>query len=206
MGKINIIIIGALMFSLASCGLFKKSTKHSESQKYEATIKEETKKTDSLNHQKQSGEEKTDKGVVVTEKKTTETTVTKGASEVKVRGKLKGNGETVLEDSIGNKVILMLDSLTRKIEIKVNRTHDVQTTKETLEKTTEHKDQTSKKNDSETKVQTQQVATTRDEETHVELKKQEKTSTPKVFALVASILAAILGIGALLYFFIIRKR
>ena len=206
MGKINLLIIVTLILSLTSCGLFKKSTKHSESQKYETSIKEETKKTDSLNHQKQSVEEKVDKGVVVTEKKTIETTVTKGASEVKVKGSLKGNGETVLEDSIGNRVILMLDSLTKKIEVKVNRTQDVQTTKETLEKTTEHKDQTSKKNDSETKVQTQQVATTRDEETHVELKKQEKTSTPKVFALVASILAVILGVGALIYFFIIRKR
>lgn len=171
MKRLQLLLTLILLSSLLnSCGLFKKTTK--EKHKLEQTSKEVINtKLDSAKREVIT-EKEVDKGIVATE--TTEKTTQKG-TKIEKSKPLKDlkTGDNVLIDSIGTKVILMLDSIQNLITVKIE-TPDIETIK--TSKIVEHKDKTKEtSSDSETKIQKQEAIHREDK---FKDETQNSTSTP----------------------------
>lgn len=138
-----------IVATFASCGLFRKSTKHVEKRslavvsKRDSTLSEKTQK-DNLQRTV-----KFDKGTVITETETTIVTEKKGGKFSGTVGldKLKSGVAILLKDSAGFKISALLDTLNNKLSINSESPSEKETkhTKQTVTELKDAKEESEKK-------------------------------------------------------------
>jgi len=132
-----------IVITFASCGLFRKSTKHVEKSSLEVVSKRDSSLSEKRQKDSLQRTVKVDRGIVITETETTTVTDKKGG---KVSGsvpvdKVKSGAEILLKDSAGFKILVQLDTLKQTLTVRSESPGDkvTQHTKQTI---TEHKDAT----------------------------------------------------------------
>ncbi|MCS4164475.1 hypothetical protein [Sphingobacterium sp. BIGb0116] len=142
MGRLsNVLAMAVIVTSVASCGLFRKSTKHVEKHSLEVVNKRDSSLTEKTQIDSLQRTVKVDKGTVVTETETTVTTEKKGG---KVSGsvgidKVVSGANILLKDSAGFKILVQLDTLKQTLTVKSESPGD-KITQHTKQTVTEHKD------------------------------------------------------------------
>lgn len=194
-----LLMIGVLLV-FSSCGIFKSTSKHSDKLKTEIKVKETISTNDSVHTESNVEKTKKDSSLTTIERETTKTETQKGTTTT-IKGKVNPKGATELVDSLGNKVILMYDSLATKIEV-IIKTPDKEVKTTTKEKiTTQANTKEQEKEKTNTTIQ-KQVAITRDDEFKHSSAIVTKESTPSPLALIVSILAVGLVIIGIIWFLI----
>lgn len=190
-------IISTLL--LSSCSIFKdtkkvvKKDEVVEEVKVDSTVREE--KKDSI----KETEKETDIEEVIVETEETTKKITKGGTTkvVAKKGDLNPDGETILTDSLGRKIIVLLDSLSGQITLIVETPEVVEeTTKK--ETRTEIKDKSKEKSKEQETVQKKEAIVQREEKRVDKKKTTEKESESKpltVIAMFIGLALLIVGVG-----------
>lgn len=109
-----------IVTAFASCGLFRKSTKHVEKHSLEVVSKRDSTLSEKTQKDSLQRTVKVDKGTILTETEITTVTEKKGG---KVSGsvpveKVKSGAEILLKDSAGFKILVQLDTLKQTLTVK----------------------------------------------------------------------------------------
>lgn len=116
----KLLLIVVTVAIVSSCGVFRNKSKNKDVQKVEASVRADKKVEESTGSTSVAKETEVDKGVVVTERKTTTKTTTGGKSKVEIKkGDLK-EGENFLRDTAGNMVRAVLDTLDKTLTLEFN--------------------------------------------------------------------------------------
>lgn len=142
MGRLSKVIASVVIVTaFASCGLFRKSTKHVEKHSLEVVSKRDSSLSEKTQKDSLQRSIKTDRGIVVTETETTTVTEKKGG---KVSGsvsveKVKSGAEILLKDSAGFKILVQLDTLKQTLTVQ-SESPGEKITQHTKQKVAEQKD------------------------------------------------------------------
>ncbi|WP_286778972.1 MULTISPECIES: hypothetical protein [Sphingobacterium] len=169
-----------IVITFASCGLFRKSTKHVEKSSLEVVSKRDSSLSEKRQKDSLQRTVKVDRGIVITETETTTVTDKKGG---KVSGsvpvdKVKSGAEILLKDSAGFKILVQLDTLKQTLTVRSESPGDkvTQHTKQTI---TEHKDATESREKQGSEKIEKQVATYQDHRQKESTKIQDIQKEPK---------------------------
>ncbi len=169
-----------IVITFASCGLFRRSTKHVEKHSLEVVSKRDSSLSEKTQKDSLQRTVKVDKGTIVTETETTTVTEKKGG---KVSGsigvdKVKSGAEILLKDSAGFKILVQLDTLKQTLTVR-SESPGEKVTQHTKQSVTEHKDlaQSEEKKGSE-KVE-KQVATSQEHRQKESTKVEDIQKEPK---------------------------
>ncbi|MFC3353708.1 hypothetical protein [Sphingobacterium zeae] len=169
-----------IVTAFASCGLFRKSTKHVEKSSLQVVTKRDSSLSEKTQKDSIQRSITVDKGVIITETETTIVTEKKGAKvsvDVPVEKALSG-AEILLKDSAGFKISVLLDTLRQTFTVR-SESPGEKTTHQTKQTVTEHKDskEESEKQGSE-KVE-KQVAVSQEHRQKESVKVEEVKKEPK---------------------------
>lgn len=130
-----------IVTAFASCGLFRKSTKHLEKHSLEVVSKRDSTLSEKTQKDSLQRTFKVDKGTIVTDTETTTTTEKKGGKVIGSVGvdKVRSGAEILLKDSAGFKILVQLDTLKQTLTVKSESPGD-KITQHTKQTVTEHKD------------------------------------------------------------------
>lgn len=152
-------------------------------------------------------ETEVDKGVVVTERKTTTKTTTGGKSKVEIKkGELK-EGENFLRDSAGNMVRAVLDTLDKTLILEFNL--PVTTTETTTEERIREQRDNHKQREEESRETTRkEVAVTVDSIRRETSEQSSSESSPNVWALFVNKIGWAVGLVVVIGFLLwwLRRR
>ncbi len=169
-----------IVIAFASCGLFRRSTKHVEKHSLEVVSKLDSSLSEKTLKDSLQRIVKVDKGTIVTETETTTVIEKKGS---KVSGsigveKVKLGAEILLKDSAGFKILVQLDTLKQTLTVR-SESPGEKVTQHTKQSVTEHKDlaQSEEKKGSE-KVE-KQVATSQEHRQKESTKVEDIQKEPK---------------------------
>lgn len=129
------------MITFASCGLFRKSTKHLEKYSLEVVSKRDSSISEKTQKDSLQRTITVDKGTIVTETETTTTTEKKGgkvSGSVPIDKALSG-AEILLKDSAGFKILVQLDTLRQVFSVRAESPGE-SVTQHTKQTVTENKD------------------------------------------------------------------
>lgn len=129
------------MITFASCGLFRKSTKHVEKSSLEVVSKRDSSLSEKTQKDSLQRTVKVDKGVIITETETTTITEKKGgkvSGSVPIDKALSG-AEILLKDSAGFKILVQLDTLKQTLTVRSESPGEM-VTQHTKQTVTENKD------------------------------------------------------------------
>ncbi|WP_313672024.1 hypothetical protein [Sphingobacterium multivorum] len=176
----KLIAMVVIVITFASCGLFRRSTKHVEKHSLEVVSKRDSSLSEKTQKDSLQRTVKVDKGTIVTETETTTVTEKKGG---KVSGsigvdKVKSGAEILLKDSAGFKILVQLDTLKQTLTVR-SESPGEKVTQHTKQSVTEHKDlaQSEEKKGSE-KVE-KQVATSQEHRQKESTKVEDIQKEPK---------------------------
>ena len=202
-----IFLFGVLL--LSSCSIFKDTRKVVDKEekieeiKVDSVVREEVK--DSI---KEVEKETDTEEVIVETEETTKKTTKGGSTKVDIgKGDLNPHGETIITDSLGRKIIVLLDSLSDKITILVEAQEVVE---ETTKKETriEKRDDSKEKSKEQETVQKKEAIVQREEKKVDKKKTTEKESQSKpltVIAMFIGIALLIVGVGYGIKKFILKR-
>lgn len=203
----KIIASVVIVAAFASCGLFRKSTKHVEKSSLEVVNKRDSSLSEKTQKDSLQRTVKIDKGTIVTETETTVTTEKKGG---KVSGsvgldKVKSGAEILLKDSAGFKILVQLDTLKKTLTVRSEAPAE-KTTSHTKQTVTERKDskESSEKQGSE-KVE-KQVVISQEHRQKESSGVEDVTKEPKGSMMIWLALGVLLLVVGLLLYFGIRPR
>ncbi len=130
-----------IVATFASCGIFRRSTKHIEKHSLEVVSKRDSSLSEGTQKDSLQRTVKVDKGTIVTETETTTVTEKKGG---KVSGsigvdKVKSGAEILLKDSAGFKILVQLDTLKQTLTVR-SESPGEKVTQHTKQTVTENKD------------------------------------------------------------------
>lgn len=198
MGRLNKVLASVvIVVTFASCGLFRKSTKHVEKHSLEVVSKRDSSLSEKTQKDSLQRTVKVDKGTIVTETETTTVTEKKGgkvSGSVPVDKALSG-AEILLKDSAGFKILVQLDTLRQVFSVRSESPGDkvTQHTKQTI---TEQKDAREESENKGSEHVEKQVATSQEhlqkESTKIEDIQKEPKGTSFIYFWVAIALAACL--------------
>lgn len=175
-----------LIVSLNSCGLFKNSRKQKNIEKTESVVKVDSNETTSGEVKVSDKTINKDVNVVINERETTTKKTTKG-EDIKVttdKSKINPNGETELIDSItGQKIILILDSLSNSLTIKLKSPEVVEETT-IKERTTSSSDKSKESQKDSADTYSKQVAVTSNERSKSSSSQSSKESKSSLIAII----------------------
>jgi len=186
-----------IVVTFASCGLFKKSTKHVEKSSLEVVSKRDSSLSEKTQKDSLQRTVKVDKGTVVTETETTTVTEKKGG---KVSGsvpidKVLSGAEILLKDSAGFKILVQLDTLRNAFTVR-SESPGEKITHHTKQTVTENKDYKEESENNGSEHVEKQVATSQEhrqkESTKIEDIQKEPKGTSFIYFWVAIALAACL--------------
>jgi 2,3-bisphosphoglycerate-independent phosphoglycerate mutase len=169
-----------IVTAFASCGLFRKSTKHVEKHSLEVVSKRDSTLSEKTQVDSLQRTVKVDKGAIVTETETTTVTEKKGS---KVSGsigveKVKSGAEILLKDSAGFKILVQLDTLKQTLTVKSESPGD-KITQHTKQTVTEHKDYKEENEKKGSEHVEKQVATSQEHRQKESTKIQDIQKEPK---------------------------
>lgn len=138
-----------IVITFASCGLFRKSTKHVQKHSLEVVNKRDSSLSEKTQKDSLQRMVKVDKGVIITETETTVTTEKKGgkvSGSVPVDKALSG-AEILLKDSAGFKILVQLDTLRQVFSVRSESPGEkiTQHTKQTITEQKDAKEESKKK-------------------------------------------------------------
>lgn len=206
-------IMAVIVFTalLTSCGSLRNKSKQSDKQTIEVLTKRDCVTVDKSTTIAQVIEQASDKGVIVTEKETT-TVTEKPASTVKVTAKTSDlkPGNNFLQDSAGQMVNVILDSLGSALTIEF-QTPGEKTTKVEKERKIEQKDEQTNKQSKKEDKKDMQSAVAATGERREETKSSSSDSKANIWAIFANKIAWAIGVVivalvVLWYFGIKRKK
>ncbi|MGJ1193744.1 hypothetical protein [Sphingobacterium siyangense] len=186
-----------IVITFASCGLFRKSTKHVEKSSLEVVSKRDSSLSEKTQKDSLQRTVTVDKGVIITETETTVTTEKKGG---KVNGsvpvdKALSGAEILLKDSAGFKILVQLDTLRNAFTVRSESPGEkiIQHTKQTVTENKDYKEESENKGSEHVE---KQVATSHEhrqkESTKIEDIQKEPKGTSFIYFWVAIALAACL--------------
>lgn len=197
----NFILLVALIGLVTSCSIFKNKSKTKDIQKSVELVEIEYKENIQTDIKVKDKEVDKDINTVTTETTTKKTT--KG-TDIKVtadKSKINQNGETILYDSIGRKIVLQLDSVKQALTISIEAP---EVTEETTTRKTEQQDR-SKERERDSTDKTNKIGTLvqRDEKEQYVKKVTSESNTSLL-----GIIGLFLGIGVLIVgiYFVIKKK
>lgn len=197
----NFILLVALIGLVTSCSIFKNKSKTKDIQKSVELVEIEYKENIQTDIKVKDKEVEKDINTVTTETTTKKTT--KG-TDIKVtadKSKINQNGETILYDSIGRKIVLQLDSVKQALTISIEAP---EVTEETTTRKTEQQDK-SKERERDSTDKTNKIGTLvqRDEKEQYVKKVTSESNTSLL-----GIIGLFLGIGVLIVgiYFVIKKK
>ncbi|WP_313266518.1 hypothetical protein [Sphingobacterium sp.] len=186
-----------IVITFASCGLFRKSTKHVEKSSLEVVNKRDSSLSEKTQKDSLQRTVKVDKGTVVTETETIVTTEKKGgkvSGSVPVDKALSG-AEILLKDSAGFKILVQLDTLRNAFTVRSESPGEkiTQHTKQTVIENKDYKEESEKRGSEQVQ---KQVAVNHEqrqkESTKIEDIQKEPKGTSFIYFWVAIALAACL--------------
>ena len=196
-----------IVTAFASCGLFRRSTKHVEKHSLEVVSKRDSSLSEKTQKDSLQRNIKVDKGTIVTETETTTVTEKKGG---KVSGsvgvdKVKSGAEILLKDSAGFKILVQLDTLKQTLTVR-SESPGEKVTEHTKQTVTENKDskEESEKQGSE-KVE-KQVATSQENKQKESTKIEDIQKEPKGLMMIWLGLGVLVVVIGLLLFFGFRPK
>ena len=188
-----------IVTAFASCGLFRKSTKHIEKHSLEVVSKRDSSLSEKTQKDSLQRTVKVDKGTIVTETETTTVTEKKGgkvSGSVAVDKALSG-AEILLKDSAGFKILVQLDTLKKTLTVR-SESPGERITQHTKQRVTEHKNATESSEKKGSEKAEKQVATSQEhrqkESTKIEDIQKEPKGTSFIYFWVAIGLAVCLVI------------
>jgi cobalamin biosynthesis Mg chelatase CobN len=198
MGRLNKVLASVvIVVTFASCGLFRKSTKHVEKSSLEVVSKRDSSLSEKTQKDSVQRTVTVDKGTVVTETETTVTTEKKGgkvSGSVPVDKALSG-AEILLKDSAGFKILVQLDTLRNAFTVR-SESPGEKITQHTKQTVTENKDYKEESENKGSEHIEKQVATSQEhrqkESTKIEDIQKEPKGTSFIYFWVAIALAACL--------------
>lgn len=208
MGRlIKILATVVIVATFASCGLFRRSTKHVEKHSLEVVNKRDSSLSEKTQKDSLQRTVKVDKGTIVTETETTTVTEKKGS---KVSGsvgvdKVKSGAEILLKDSAGFKILVQLDTLKKTLTVR-SESPGEKITQHIKQSITEHKDfaQSDEKKGSE-KVE-KQVATSQEHRQKESTKIEEIQKEPKGSMMIWGAIGLLILLCGLVWFIRLNKR
>lgn len=186
-----------IVTAFASCGLFRKSTKHVEKHSLEVVSKRDSSLSEKTQKDSLSRTVKVDRGTIITETETTTVTEKKGG---KVSGsvpvdKVLSGAEILLKDSAGFKILVQLDTLRNAFTVR-SESPGEKITQHTKQTVTENKDYKEESENKGSEHVEKQVATSQEhrqkESTKIEDIQKEPKGTSFIYFWVAISLAACL--------------
>lgn len=168
------------MITFASCGLFRKSTKHVEKHSLEVVSKRDSSLSEKTQKDSLQRTVKVDKGTIVTETETTTVTEKKGgkvSGSVSVEKALSG-AEILLKDSAGFKILVQLDTLRNAFTVK-SESPGEKVTQHTKQTVTEHKNATESSEKQGSERTDKQVATSQEHRQKESTKLEDIQKEPK---------------------------
>lgn len=187
-----------IVTAFASCGLFRKTSKHVEKSSLEVVEKRDSSLSEKTQKDSLQRTFKVDKGTIVTETETTITTEKKGGKVIGSVGvdKVKSGAEILLKDSAGFKILVQLDTLKQTLTVKSESPGDkvTQHTKKTITEQKDAKEESEKKGSEQVQ---KQVAVNHEqrqkESTKIEdIQKEPKVSSFIYFFIGLSLLACVI--------------
>jgi len=196
-----------IVITFASCGLFRKSTKHVEKSSLEVVSKRDSSLSEKTQKDSLQRTVKVDKGVIITETETTTTTEKKGgkvSGSVPVDKALSG-AEILLKDSAGFKILVQLDTLRQVFSVRAESPGEkiTQYTKQTV---TENKDYSEKSEKQGSEKIEKQVATSIEHRQKESAKIEDVKKEPKGSMMIWLGLGALVFVIGLLLFFGFRPK
>lgn len=205
----KLLLIVVTVAIVSSCGVFRNKSKNKNVQDVEAAVRVEKKVEESTGSTSVAKETEVDKGVVVTERKTTTKTTTGGKSKVEIKkGDIK-EGENFLRDTAGNMVRAVLDTLDKTLTLEFNlpvTTAETTTNERITESKNNHREREEESRDTTRK----EIAVTVDSIRREISEQSSSESSPNVWALFVNKIGWAVGlvvvIGFLLWWFLARRQ
>ncbi|WP_343321428.1 hypothetical protein [Sphingobacterium multivorum] len=205
MGRLSkVLAMVVIVAAFASCGLFRKSTKHVEKSTLEVVSKRDSSLSEKTQKDSIQRTIKTDQGITITETETT--TITKkpgGKLNASVDlDKLKSGEEMLLKDSAGFRISAILDSVNNRLSIKSEAPSEEKTENKKERKSEYNNKKESNEKKGSEQVQ-KQVAVSHEQRQKESTKIEDIQKEPKGSMLIW------LGIGALVFvigFLFLRKK
>ncbi|MNK26442.1 hypothetical protein D3C87_447780 [compost metagenome] len=191
-----------IVTAFASCGIFRRSTKHVEKHSLEVVSKRDSSLTEKTQKDSLQRTVKVDKGTIVTETETTTLTEKKGG---KISGsigvdKVKSGAEILLKDSAGFKILVQLDTLKQTLTVR-SESPGEKVTQHSKQTVTEHKDAKEKSEKQGSEKVEKQVATSQEHRQKESTKIEDIQKEPKGSMMIwLGLGVLVLVIGLLLFF------
>lgn len=203
----KLLLIVVTVAIVSSCGVFRNKSKNKDVQEVEAAVRVEKKVEESTESTANVKETEVDKGVVVTERKTTTKTTSGGRSKVEIKkGDIK-EGENFLRDSAGNMVRAVLDTLDKTLILEFNL--PVTTTETTTdERIREQRNNTRDREEESRDTTRKEIAVTVDSIRRETREQSSSESSPNVWALFVNKIGWAVGLVVVIGFLLwwLRRR
>ncbi|WP_286842670.1 MULTISPECIES: hypothetical protein [Sphingobacterium] len=196
-----------IVITFASCGLFRKSTKHVEKSSLEVVSKRDSSLSEKTQKDSLQRTVTVDKGVIITETETTVTTEKKGgkvSGSVPVDKALSG-AEILLKDSAGFKILVQLDTLRQVFSVR-SESPGEKITQHTKQTVTENKDYSEKSEKQGNEKIEKQVATSIEHRQKESAKIEDVKKEPKGSMMIWLGIGALVFVIGLLLFFGFRPK
>lgn len=188
------ILILVLISSISSCNILKKTSKTKYREQTDTILKVDSTSLVTNTVTTKETVDSTDIETVITEE-TTKKTTKRGDLYLKTPLlKINRYGETVLLDSLGRRVILLLDSLNLTL-----RFESPEVIEETTKKTTEIKDKTKKTTKDSTNTELKQVAIIKQEEYHKDTTESKKEAKMEPLVVISMFIGIALLVIIVIY-------
>ena len=189
-----------IVITFASCGIFKRSEKHTQKTSLEVLDRRGSTLTTKVKKDSLERTIKVDKGVIITETETTKITEKKGGI---IKGsvdleKLKTGLEILIKDSAGFKISMLLDTLTQQLTTK-SESPGEKVTENTKSKTTQNKNNKEEKEKSGSSEENKQIATSQEHRQKESVKVEDKKSEPKGSSFIWFAVAIVVGVLLLIW-------
>ncbi|MDR6734157.1 hypothetical protein [Sphingobacterium sp. 2149] len=197
---IKILASVVIVATFASCGLFRKTTKHIEKSSLEVSTKRDSMLTDKVQKDSVQRTITVDKGTIVTETETTTTTEKTGG---KVSGsvnvdKVLSGAEILLKDSAGFKILVQLDTLRQVFSVR-SESPGEKITQHTKQTVTENKDFSEKSEKQGSEKIEKQVATSIEHRQKESAKIEDVKKEPKGSMMIWSAIGLLILICGILF-------
>ncbi len=194
-----------IVITFASCGLFRKSTKHVEKSSLEVVSKRDSSLSEKTQKDSLQRTVTVDKGIIITETETTVTIEKKGgkvSGSVPVDKALSG-AEILLKDSAGFKILVQLDTLRQVFSVRAESPGD-KVTQHTKQTVTENKDYSEKSEKQGSEKIEKQVATSIEHRQKESAKIEDVKKEPKGSMMIWGAIGLLIVICGVVWFF--RKK
>lgn len=206
MRVIKLLAMVVVLATLASCGIFKNTSKHKEKFKLEEIVKRDCVIMDKSTSKAEVKQQVVDHGIITTETETKIVTEKPaGKTKVVIKGGDLTHGNNYLKDSAGTLVNAILDTLSKTLTLEVT-TPPERTESTKIERKTERKNLTDTKESKEETTQDKQVANAAQTERRQSSSTSDSESKPSGKGIIWGAIGLLLVVLVLLWYFGVKRK